>query len=70
LLFFGHGPKSKPPRSNHTAIYLGNGWLIEASTRGVALGQLDWYRKSFAGPQPGSRSPPRRCPGHGELQAA
>jgi cell wall-associated NlpC family hydrolase len=48
VLFIGHGPKSKPAQINHAAIYLGNGWLIESSGQGVALGQLDWYRKSFA----------------------
>jgi cell wall-associated NlpC family hydrolase len=48
VLFFGHGPKSKPTQIDHTALYLGNGWLIEASNQGVSLGQLDWYRTSFA----------------------
>ncbi len=48
VLFFGPGRKSKPSQIDHASLYLGNGWLIEASGQGVSLGQLDWYRQTFA----------------------
>jgi cell wall-associated NlpC family hydrolase len=50
VLFFGtRGTKSTPAQVDHTAIYLGDGWLIESSGEGVALAQLDgWYASSFA----------------------
>jgi NlpC/P60 family/S-layer homology domain len=50
VLFFGaHGPRSSPAEVDHTAIYLGNGWLIQSSGQGVALAQLSgWYRTRFA----------------------
>jgi cell wall-associated NlpC family hydrolase len=48
VLFAGKGPRSRPTQIGHTAIYLGNGWLIESSGQGVALGRLDWYAKTFA----------------------
>lgn len=49
VLFFGHGPKSKPADIGHTAIYLGNGWLIQASNQGVSLAPLaGWYGSTFA----------------------
>ena len=48
VLFFGVGPRSKPAQIDHTAIYLGNGWLIESSGQGVSLAPLDWYAKTFA----------------------
>src|SRR5207247_8395359 len=50
VLFFGvRGPQSKPAAVDHTAIALGNGWLIQSSARGVALAPLDgWYAKRFA----------------------
>ncbi len=48
VLFFGNGPKSKPAQIGHTAIYLGNGWIVESSGQGVSLGSMTWYTKSFA----------------------
>lgn len=50
LLFFGaRGPASKPAEVDHMAIYLGNGWLIQSSSYGVAVAQLTgWYRTRFA----------------------
>jgi cell wall-associated NlpC family hydrolase len=48
VLFFGHGPHSKPAQIDHAAIYLGNGWLIQSSGQGVALALLDWNGGGFA----------------------
>jgi cell wall-associated NlpC family hydrolase len=50
VLFFGSsGPKSKGSQIYHTAIYVGNGWFIQSSDRGVALAQLTgWYKQKFA----------------------
>jgi cell wall-associated NlpC family hydrolase len=48
VLFFGNGPRSKPAQIGHTAIYLGNGWIIESAGQGVSLGSMSWYTKSFA----------------------
>jgi len=50
VLFFGaHGPRSSGAQIDHTAIYVGNGWLIQSSGQGVALAQLTgWYRREFA----------------------
>ncbi len=50
VLFFGaDGPRSSGSEVDHTAIYMGNGWLIQASGQGVALATLTgWYRQKFA----------------------
>ncbi len=50
VLFFGaKGRRSKPGQVNHTAIYLGGGWLIQSSGYGVAVAPLEgWYAKRFA----------------------
>jgi cell wall-associated NlpC family hydrolase len=48
VLFFGAGPRSSPAEIDHTAIYLGDGWLIEASSQGVSLGELAWFGSEFA----------------------
>jgi cell wall-associated NlpC family hydrolase len=50
VLFFGaKGARSKPTDINHTAIYLGGGWLIQSSGYGVAVVPLEgWYANRFA----------------------
>ena len=50
LVFFGaKGPRSKPAQVDHMGIYVGNGWFVHSSGRGVALETLDgWYRERFA----------------------
>ena len=50
VIFFGtRGPKSTGPQVFHTGIYVGNGWFIQSSDRGVALAQLTgWYKQKFA----------------------
>jgi cell wall-associated NlpC family hydrolase len=50
VIFFGtRGSKSKGSQVFHTGIYVGNGWFIQSSDRGVALAQLtDWYKRKFA----------------------
>lgn len=49
VLFFGHGPKSKPSEVDHTGIYLGNGWMVHSSGNGTTITMFDgWYRSSFA----------------------
>jgi cell wall-associated NlpC family hydrolase len=50
VLFFGtRGSKSNGSQIFHTGIYVGNGWFIQSSDRGVALAQLTgWYKQRFA----------------------
>ena len=50
VIFFGtRGSKSKGSQVFHTGIYVGNGWFIQSSDRGVALAQLTgWYKQRFA----------------------
>jgi cell wall-associated NlpC family hydrolase len=50
VLFFGsNGTRSKSWQINHTAIYLGGGWLIQSSDNGVAVAPLEgWYANRFA----------------------
>jgi cell wall-associated NlpC family hydrolase len=49
VMFFGpNGRRSKAATIDHAAIYVGNGWLIEAGGQGVSLGRLDWFSKRFA----------------------
>jgi cell wall-associated NlpC family hydrolase len=50
VIFFGaKGPKSKPTQVDHMGIYLGNGWFVHSSGRGVALEALTgWYQQRFA----------------------
>jgi cell wall-associated NlpC family hydrolase len=45
LMFFGPGGwRGKAANVDHTAIYLGNGWLIQSSRYGVALSPVaGWY---------------------------
>ena len=50
LVFFGpQGPRSKPSEIGHMGIYLGNGWLVHAYDRGVALEPMTgWLDRTFA----------------------
>ncbi len=50
VLFFGsRGPLSSPNEIGHTGIYVGNGWFVHSSGRGVTLEPLTgWYQTSFA----------------------
>jgi cell wall-associated NlpC family hydrolase len=50
VVFFGaRGPSSKPAQVNHMGIYLGNGWFVHSSDRGVTLQPLTgWYETQFA----------------------
>jgi cell wall-associated NlpC family hydrolase len=50
VIFFGdRGTRSQPSQVGHMGIYLGNGWFVHSSDRGVAVAALDgWYRSAFA----------------------
>jgi cell wall-associated NlpC family hydrolase len=50
LVFFGpRGRSSKPAEIGHVGIYVGNGWFVHSSERGVALQPMTgWYETRFA----------------------
>jgi cell wall-associated NlpC family hydrolase len=50
VIFFGDkGAASKPAQVGHMGIYVGNGWFVHSSGRGVALERLTgWYQSRFA----------------------
>lgn len=50
VVFFGsRGPASKPAEVGHMGIYVGNGWFVHSSDRGVALLPMTgWYETRFA----------------------
>ena len=50
VVFFGtRGTSSKPADIGHAGIYVGNGWFVHSSERGVALTQMSgWYENRFA----------------------
>lgn len=50
IVFFGpDGPQSKPAQVGHMGIYLGNGWIVHAYNRGVALEPMTgWLDADFA----------------------
>jgi cell wall-associated NlpC family hydrolase len=50
LVFFGpRGSRSRPAQVGHVGIYLGNGWIVHAYNRGVALEPMvGWLDTTFA----------------------
>jgi len=50
VIFFGdRGPRSKPAQVGHMGIYVGGGWFVHSSGRGVTMLPLDgWYSDTFA----------------------
>jgi cell wall-associated NlpC family hydrolase len=50
IVFFGaRGPSSRPAEIGHMGIYVGNGWFVHSSDRGVALLPMTgWYEARFA----------------------
>jgi cell wall-associated NlpC family hydrolase len=51
VVFFGRrGPASKPAEIGHAGIYLGGGWMVNASSTGVTLSPISsgYYRPRFA----------------------
>jgi cell wall-associated NlpC family hydrolase len=50
VVFFGtRGTASKPAEVGHMGIYVGNGWFVHSSDRGVALLPMTgWYETRFA----------------------
>ncbi len=50
VVFFGsRGPLSSPNEIGHMGVYLGNGWIVHSSGRGVTLDPLSgWYQNTFA----------------------
>jgi peptidoglycan endopeptidase LytE len=50
VVFFGsRGAASKPAEVGHMGIYVGNGWFVHSSDRGVALLPMTgWYETRFA----------------------
>jgi cell wall-associated NlpC family hydrolase len=50
VVFFGtRGAASKPAEIGHMGIYVGNGWFVHSSDRGVALLPMTgWYETRFA----------------------
>jgi cell wall-associated NlpC family hydrolase len=49
VMFFGVGRDSKPSQVDHSAIYMGDGWLVQSSGEGVTIAPFDaYYRNEFA----------------------
>jgi cell wall-associated NlpC family hydrolase len=50
VVFFGaRGASSRPAEIGHMGIYVGNGWFVHSSDRGVALLPMaGWYETRFA----------------------